>query len=87
MLEQEILFYNTHLKELVTSDLGKYVLIKNNELIGKFNTFDDALSEGARRFGLVPFLIRQIQTDQEEINIPALTLGILNADITYPTLR
>lgn len=87
MLDQEIKYFNEHLKEWLKSDSGKIVLIKDSELIGIFNTFDDAVSEGARRYGLVSFLVRQIAPKQENINIPALSLGILNADITHSIHR
>jgi hypothetical protein len=87
MLEQEIKYYNEHLQELLKSDSDKFVLIKDSELVGIFNTFDEALTEGARRYGLVSFLVRQIARKREDVNIPALTLGILNADLTHSIHR
>lgn len=61
------------------------MLVKDAELIGAFNTIDDALAEGARRFGLTPFLVRQVTaTKEKEIDIPALKLGILRADSSRP---
>jgi hypothetical protein len=65
---------------------GQYVLIKGNE-IDFFNTLDAALSEAARRYGLDSYLIRRVATKQDEIIIPALTLGLLRADIPYSTER
>lgn len=81
MLDKERNFYNEKREELVSQHLGKFVLIKEEEVVGVYNKIEEALAEGARRFGMQPFLVRQIsQPAENEINIPALTLGILRAD-------
>jgi hypothetical protein len=80
MLEEERQFYAENLATWLPQYPGKYVLVKGRQLVGAFDTNDEALAEGARRFGLGPFLVRRVQQQQEEINIPALTLGILRAD-------
>ena len=85
MLETERQFFSEHLAELLSQHGEKFVVVKDDELIGAFNTIEDALAEGARRFGLTPFLVRQVTaTAEKEINIPALTLGILRADSSRP---
>ena len=85
MLEKERKYFDRKKAEFIAEYLGKFVLIKENKLIGVFNTVEDALSDGARRFGLSPFLVRQVSNSVEtEINIPALSLGILNANSTRP---
>jgi hypothetical protein len=85
MLEKERKYFSEHLAELISQYSGKFVVVKGDELIGTFNTIEDALGEGARRFGLQPFLVRQVTTAEvTEINIPALTLGILRADSSRP---
>jgi hypothetical protein len=45
------------------------------------------LSEGARRFGLDSYLIRQVEESEEPVSIPALTLGILGANTPHPGRR
>lgn len=85
MLEKERKFFDRKKAELIDDHLGKFVVIKENEMIGVFNTIEEAMSDGARRFGLSPFLVRQINnTVDNEVNIPALSLGILNANSTRP---
>jgi hypothetical protein len=85
MLEKERQYFSDHFQELVDQHLGKFVLIKDDHLIGAFNTIEEALTEGARQFALEPFLVRQVTTvGEKEINIPALTLGILRADSSRP---
>src|SRR5438067_1292851 len=39
---------------------GEHVLIKDQEVVGFFPTRDDALMTGYTRFGIVPFLVKQI---------------------------
>ncbi|MEW5717969.1 MAG: hypothetical protein AB1817_05025 [Chloroflexota bacterium] len=80
MLDQELRFYQENKAMLLSQYNGKFIVIKGQELIGSFDTINDALAEGARRFGLESFLVRRVQERQEEIRVPALTLGLLNAN-------
>lgn len=85
MLEKERAFFDNNRNELVSKYLGKFVVVKDDRLLGAYNTIDDALAEGASAVGLEPFLVREVTTAEEkEINIPALTLGILRADSSRP---
>lgn len=63
---------------------SQFVLVKDEELIGFFNTQHEALVEGARRFGTDSFLVRQVEESEQLVYIPALTLGILRADSAHP---
>jgi hypothetical protein len=58
---------------------GRFALVKGRELVGVFNTVEEALGEGARRYGLTPFLVRQVTEEQKRVSIPALALGLLRA--------
>jgi len=84
MLERERKYFEAHRGELLEKYPGKYALIKNEKLIGTFDSLEDALSEGARLYGTDSFLVRKIEETDEKIYIPALTLGILRADSTHP---
>ena len=59
---------------------GKFVLVKGHELLGVFDTAEVAIAEGARRFGAQSFLVRQVQSGDENVYIPALALGLLYAN-------
>ncbi len=83
-LDQEIRFYNDTLIDWLTRFRDRFVLVKGGELIGVYNTNSEALAEGARRFGLQSFLVRQVQEQQPDVYIPALALGILRADYPHP---
>lgn len=79
MLEQERAFYQAHLDEWLQCYSNRFVLVHHQDLVGVFNTVEEALSEGARHFGLTPFLVRQVTPTQAQVKIPALTLGVLGA--------
>jgi len=76
MLEQK-----TQLYERVKAALpaGHFVLIHGDELIGIYEDEAQATSEGARRFGREPFLVRQVREDEPVVSNPGLDLGILRA--------
>ena len=64
-LKEEYDAYQVHKEELVAKHNGKFVLIKGREIIDIFSSYDDALKEGIKRFGNVPFLINGIQSEEE----------------------
>lgn len=39
---------------------GKFVLIKEDEVVGFYSTYEDAITEGYSRFQLAPFLVKQV---------------------------
>lgn len=60
VLEPELETYEKHRTELLGNALGKWVLIRGDEVVGTFDTQDDAIAEGYRHFGNVPFLTKQV---------------------------
>ena len=84
MLEKERKYFETHRAEWLKQNPGNFVLVKGEELLGVFDTQQEALIEGARRFGIDGFLVRQVEESEQVVYIPALTLGILRADSTHP---
>jgi hypothetical protein len=63
-LEQESDYYRAHLPEWHEQE-GQHVLIHGQEHFGFFPTRNAALEEGFRRFGRVPFFVKQIQRDEK----------------------
>lgn len=84
MLEKERAYFKANLSKWLKENKGRTALIKDEALIGMFDNEDSAISEGARLFGNIPFLVRRIQEDKGDILIPSLTFGILSADNTSP---
>jgi hypothetical protein len=85
ILQVEREFFAEHLAEWLERAEGRFAVVKGAELVGFFNTIEESLAEGARRFGLEPFLVRQIKAEQEPVSVPALTLGVLSANPSHPT--
>jgi len=60
-LEREVKTYKDKLPELQANE-GKFVLICGDEVVGIFDSYQDALSAGYDRCGINPFLVKQIST-------------------------
>ena len=59
-LDREIAAYEKRQAELEANYFGKWVVFRDQQLIGAFDTLDAAASEAIRRFGRGPYLIRQV---------------------------
>jgi hypothetical protein len=59
-LEKELETYRRELPKLV-ANAGKFALIQGDQVAGIWETYQDALQEGYRVFGLKPFLVKPIQ--------------------------
>jgi hypothetical protein len=84
MLDVERKYFADNLPSLLSQYGGRFIVIKDQTVVGAFGTIDEALREGARRFGLQSFLTRLVSETPHEISIPALTLGVLYANPPYP---
>jgi hypothetical protein len=80
MLEAELQYFAENLPQWLEKHADRVALIKGQELIGLFDNEQEAIAEGARKYGLDSFLVRRITAHQPEFTAPALTLGILRAD-------
>lgn len=58
-LEKELQTYMAKLPELTASE-GKFALVHGDTLVDVFGSYEDALREGYRQFGMKPFLVKQI---------------------------
>ena len=67
-LDPEFDYYLAHLPEWYDHE-GEHVLIHGQEHFGFFATRNAALEEGFRRFGWVPFLVKQVQRDEKPIQL------------------
>lgn len=63
-LDQEIKTYTNKLPELLSS-AGKFVVIKNDEIKGIFDTYNDGLKFAYKEFGLQKFLIKKISPSEQ----------------------
>ena len=61
--ERELTTYRERLPELAQHE-GKYVLIHDDCVADIFDTYQDALRQGYKQFGLESFLVKQIQSTE-----------------------
>ncbi len=59
-LERELETFRDKLQELKAEHEGKFVLIHGAEVVEVFTSYEDAIKAGYSRFGLSPFLVKQI---------------------------
>ena len=64
-LDKEYKVYLQHKGELLAKHEGKYVLIKESQIIDIYSSYEDALKEGLKKFGNVPFLVKKIEREDE----------------------
>lgn len=79
-LEKELKYFEEHKDELLKHYEGQFVLIKDDQLVGAFTTEEEAYQAGLEKFGNQPFLIKKVTKEEEVVQLPALTLGLLHAD-------
>jgi hypothetical protein len=87
MLDTERQYFEQHREELLQQFPGKFLVIKDQQVRGAFDTIADALTLGSRDFGTSSFLVRRTDQQPETISIPALTLGILSANTSHTIRR
>lgn len=64
-LEKEFKYYLEHQKELVKKYNGKFVVIKNREVIGVFDTELEAIEKTAEKHELGTFLVQKCEPGSE----------------------
>jgi hypothetical protein len=63
-LEKELATYRRALPGLLESE-GKFALVQGNQVVGAWESYEDALRVGFERYGLSPFLIKKIQANAD----------------------
>ena len=65
-LETELKTYEERRAELMQAHEGRFVLIKDKSVLGCFDSEKDAITEGFRQCGYVPFLVKRV----EAVDVP-----------------
>ncbi len=76
IIEKEIIAYDLMREELEADHKGEWVLVHDQQLIGTYETFQEAASVATRRFGRGPYLIREIGVDSTLRLCPHVIYGI-----------
>jgi hypothetical protein len=64
----------------VASHLGKFVVIRHDDITGIYDTPDDAIFEAYKRFGFVPLIVKEIRPEE-----PADFVSLV--DLNHPSLK
>jgi hypothetical protein len=64
-LETELETFRSKLQELKAEHEGKFVLIHGDEVVEVFTSYEDAIKVGYSKFGLSPFLVKQIHAMEQ----------------------
>lgn len=75
-LDKELEYFESIRSELLESSKGQFALIKGNKLIGTFESEAEAYKTGIEKLGNVPFLIKEIVSEDSTDFIPLLSIGV-----------
>lgn len=64
-LETELRTFEARKRELLATDAGKFALVREGEVVGTYDTQNDAIQAGYEKFGNTAFLVKAI-TEMEE---------------------
>lgn len=59
-LKNEIAAYEGMRNDLELEHLGKWVVVRDEKLVGTYESFEEAAESAVERFGRGPYLIRQV---------------------------
>ena len=80
VLDTELAYFARILRQLLDRDEGRFALIKGEELLGVFDTDQEAYQRGVELFGKEPFLVRQILRDEPTYECPALHVELIRGE-------
>lgn len=76
VLDKEIATYEEQKGNLLGTSEGKFVLIHDDQIQGVFESKKDAIAQGYRQFGNVPFLVKMIVKIETPQNFVTNLLGL-----------
>lgn len=79
VLETELEYFEQHREEWVKHHVGKFALVRMDNLHDVYDTPEAAYEAGVELWGNVPFLIKQILPEDPIEQAPALVYGLLHA--------
>jgi len=65
VLEKEYNLFLNRLKEFLPDHHDQFVLIKGKDVVGFYDSYETALTEGLKRFGNVPFFIKEVKEEED----------------------
>ena len=80
-LQKELEFFESKKAEWLQDHRDKYVLIKGEEFIDVFASFEDTYKAGVKLYGNQPFLIKKVTEVEPVEETPSIMLGVINAHL------
>jgi len=65
-LEKEFTYFLTHLEELVKKYAGKYIVIKGEQVLGAYDTLEEAISQTSKTEKIGTFLVQKCNRQEED---------------------
>jgi len=81
ILKKVINFFQKKKEEWLKLYEGKFVVIKDEELLGAYDTEGEAYKNGLDKYGNIPFLIKKVQPEEPAEEIPAYMLGVIGGSL------
>ncbi len=75
-LETELKTYEQQRDHLLATAEGRFVLIRDESIVGVYESKMDAIAQGYNQFGNVPFLVKQILKIEIPQNFVSNLLGV-----------
>jgi hypothetical protein len=73
-LAREQALYETNQQRWILDHAGKHVLIRDVEVVGFYESRDEALTAGYSRFGVCPLFVKQVGSSEAVHHIPNILL-------------
>lgn len=80
-LDTELRYFESIKGDLLQHHEGKYALVIGTDLVGVFDHSEEAYKAGIEQRGNVPMLIKRVSKDDPVETIPAMTLGLVRANL------
>ena len=68
MCDSNYEYYLAEFEHIYSKYPNKFVVIKNNEILGSYDTFEDAYNETSKKEKVGTFLIQHCTKDQSNVN-------------------
>jgi hypothetical protein len=76
-LKTELETYKNQLSQQLAGSEGKFVLISGSDVLGVYDTYQDALAAGYEKLGLKPFLVKKVSSIE--------AISFFTRELTCPT--
>lgn len=81
LLVDELAAYERMKDMLLRKYEGKVVVIRNGEVIGVYDSEEEAFKSVVEKYGPVPVLIKRVVRKEEPEHLPSYTYGLLSVVI------